>query len=218
MNQAQARELPAFSPDDLEELSVLGLSDDQIAELLRRLNRARWHIRPLAPRNEVQSELASIVYALEAAAKAVQKLRSPKSPAQVEALGRYTAARLPWMIADPDRWGAKATEDLVLPLQGALQRAREALTTLPTSQRRRRASAFGPMAVDVSLRTGWGLDPYILGVTPSDYPFRPSISPASRFYAVTAVCYRVLTGAPHEPERAIRAYLRLLKQRRAKGL
>ncbi len=94
---------------------------------------------------------------------------------------------------------------------------------LPKQTRHRDADPRIIRWIFEALTAGHGAEHYILGreayprhgddwpavdTHPPPFNFKPSSSEGSPFREVVGICYEAMTGAPRDPERAIKAFIR----------
>ena len=211
-----------LSPDDVETLRTIGVTPGQISILEQRLPLCGDALRPAPPMAEVRKALDAFIGGLEISVRSLDNLtRDKASDATKEAHFRIRDANWPPSLATIPIEGPDL-EALSGSLHECLAAARISLNRLPKEQRRSRASPWVVGRIDAALQLGWGIDneelqshyatAWSAPPPPAAYPFVASASNASLFYQVVATCLTAITRSEAEPERAIRAYLKVRKK------
>jgi hypothetical protein len=214
-----------LKPEDREHLKNYGVSDAQLKELDLALADLDQVEPSEPPMKEMRDSLTDLLKGVEQTQRALRKLMERRTSAS------KAAARLLIQTGDPE-WDSVLVPGKRLKEfepQAFLQELdylqfdlENSLDSLPPGQTRRRVDTRLPAKVNLALQLGAGIlkrdwdseHPWHRPRhrTPSDYRFRVAQSRTSPFFYVVSICHQITTGRAEDQERAIRAYVRQLKQ------
>jgi hypothetical protein len=211
---------PWFCADQLSDLKRLGVVKAQIAELETVLPACLLVSARHTPLQDVRGELISTKIAIKGAKSKIQRLSLQRgmTAAAFEARERVQLASHKLGRGFRFEEITKALESLE-----ALETAvRQAITDLGDRQRRMTTAEPWPIQlIHEALVRGWGKDGKDIKTRPFPKIMSPSLShtPTSKrsvFSQVVSICYQAASPRVENEgqERAIRAYLKLLKRQR----
>jgi hypothetical protein len=210
---------PALGPDDVEQLLRFHVEPAQIEALQATLPFTRLWMKRGLRLNDLRKKFERAHAAASEMGEATRLLMKPDAGDDGHVM---------WTLVRHNRdAGPSAKVDL-----GALAEQVAALTAYLSAelgrledqpQHRYRANSALPREVDLALRRGAGLQIEEHGRSrsaedlPKDYKFAPSSNLSSPFYDVVTVCQRAITGWETDPGRAIKAYVRELKDQNGRA-
>jgi hypothetical protein len=203
-----------FNDHQVARLQRLGLKDEQISELRKRLLSIRTILSIHATREpvtNVRDELTRLRDALLAGCEAIQRMQNPS---QMPAL-REAQARL--MLTEYARQVSPGSFDRT---NGALAQmlavVEAAISELPKKPTRSRKAHPMPVGIVAdALAVGWATAFCGENVPVLPDKLRPSSGAKSFFREVVGICYEAATGrADLDPERAIKSYLAIRRRER----
>lgn len=215
-------ERPAFTPEQISELKMLGVIDEQISHLERDLPLIKGWLNSPAKMSDVRVALKALADLLDKTAKAIELRLTDHS---FDLAGKEARTRVQIAAVDYDEspYGHVLSEALDA-IRPALMATNSALKDLPN--KRRQPSTADPFVIErihQAITRGWGEkynpvrdhdsndpSPPSPRPQPTDkqlYPFEVSHSEA-KFKGVARIVFDVCLGKDnHDPAAAIRAYL-----------
>lgn len=225
-----------FTAVQLRELQRLGCEPEQITELRHAFPRIRLALHRRAARNAVKASLETVAKHADALLKELGKIAMQTDPARAAA--NLIIEEVYWRHF-PDDSGPWSAHHMLPRLRAVADGARSGIEKLPAKPTRHHTANPLPIrAIDHALISGWSkVHVHIHHVredTPSQwaahakahppagpYPrrFIASDAPKSAFREVVGICYEA-AGAEvdTDPLRAIRAYLKLKREKHVEAM
>lgn len=209
----------AFSKAQRTELKRLGVNGDQQKRLEVALRVIAYYSVPAPALADVRAPLDDLIEKARAASSSLESIL--KAPAQegarVEARGRLLQSifslypdrctsngQVTDFFERPDDREAEATR-LLGKLREVEEVAKHARKHMPANASRSIAHPYPIAYIHEALRYGWWRS-----TLDRNEPIPVSVSSTSPFRRIVGVCYAAAKAPNHDPERAIRAYLKTL--------
>ena len=209
----------AFSKVQRQELKGLGVTNDQLVRLEAALRVIAYYSVPAPSLAEVREPLDELIDRARAAASSLESLlRAPEQEAaRAEAKGRFLQSVY---ALHPDRCfpdgqsvdffaRRDGREQEAVRLLGKLREVEEvaahARKQMPATASRSVAHWYPIAYIHEALRHGW-----VKSTLSRREPIPASASVTSPFRRIAGICYAAAKAPNHDPERAIRAYLKTL--------
>ena len=189
-------------------LARLGVDAEQLKRLEPALSIIKLYTAAPAALNDVRKNLSALLSAVSKSSSLLNSLLQvpPYEEARCEARDRLVSA---WFRISPN---IATTEKPLAAEYEQLARLREiaehALREIPRSQSRRMSPIYPIEYIDTALLCGFRTTHREAKRMPP-YPFFPAASESSKFRAVADVCYEAAGAPSGNPERAIKAYIRI---------
>lgn len=233
---------PDFTKVQRQRLERLGCEPEQIAQLRSALAAIRRTLYRRAARNDVKASLETVAKHADALLKELGRIAMQTDPARAAA--NLIIEEAYWR-AFPDDQGPWSAHHMLPRLREIAEGARTGIKKLPVGPTRNRPADPHPIArIDNALLYGWGkVHVHVHHVredTPAEwaahaksyppagpYPKRFDASDAAPrkdgsgnvFREIVGICYEAAGAKPDaDPLRAIRAYLKLKKEKHAEAL
>lgn len=209
----------AFSKAQRQELQSLGVTGDQLKRLEVALRVIACYSVPAPAIADVRAPLDDLIEKARAAASSLESvLKAPvQEGARVEAKGRLLQSIF---MLHPDRCISDGQvtdfferrddrEAEAMRLLGKLREveevAKHARKYMPANASRSIAHPYPIAYIHEALRYGWERS-----TLDRNEPIPVSVSSTSPFRRIVGICYAAAKAPNHDPERAIRAYLKTL--------
>lgn len=185
------RSVPAFSTTQKKQLLALGLLDEQVGELQRRLPQIKFLLEPGQTVTELRKKWAAIGRPLSQARREIARLSRSQD---------YGCAEARFRLSDASE-NESLLEDALAAISDVESAIEAAKVKLPKQRRRNSASSFPISLIERALLDGFTRH----HVAPMP-PYLIRTSRSGVFADVVRICYQAV-GRNVDPERAIRNYV-----------